>query len=279
MLTSGVLQTGSRAIRVFLTPMLILIALFPGVIVSGCSTRDEGAKKELVLYAGAATKPATDEAIEAFQSKYKATVLVTYGGSGTVLSQMMMSRAGDLYLPGSQDYMDKAEEKGVVLPETRRIVCYLVPCISVPKGNPKGIRELRDLAKPGIKVGIGEPKTVCLGDFALEIFKSAGLEEQIMKNVVVHAKSCSDVANLVILKQVDAAIGWDVFERWNPMEIESVPLRPEEITKTGNVPIAISKYTSDRELAQKFVDFLTSEEGKAIYAKHGYSVVEPKRAP
>ena len=87
-----------------------------------------------------------DELARAFESQRGVGVEITYGGSGTVLSQMMLARTGDLYIPGSQDFMDTAEAKGAVDPSTRKIVAYLVPAIAVPKGNPKNILTL---AGPG----------------------------------------------------------------------------------------------------------------------------------
>jgi len=69
---------------------------------------------------------------------------------------------------------------------------------------------------------------------------------------------------------VDAVIGWSVFQHWDPEKIETVKLKPSEILRIGYIPIAISKFTQNRALAQQFIDFLQSEEGKAIFKKYKY---------
>jgi len=37
------------------------------------------------------------------------------------------------------------------------------------------------------------------------------------------------------------------------------------------IPICVLKSTTSHELAQSFVDFVASQDGKAIFAKHGFA--------
>lgn len=53
---------------------------------------------------GAVSKPAMEEAAKAFEQRTGIKVYLTFGGSGAILSQMKLSREGDLYIPGSPDY-------------------------------------------------------------------------------------------------------------------------------------------------------------------------------
>jgi spermidine synthase len=52
--------------------------------------------------------------------------------------------------------------------------------------------------------------------------------------------------------------------------IETIPLKRYEIVRVGYIPIAVSKFTANRKLAQKFIDFVLSEEGKKIFKKYHY---------
>jgi molybdate transport system substrate-binding protein len=63
---------------------------------------------------------------------------------------------------------------------------------------------------------------------------------------------------------------WRVFQYWDPERIETIPLNKSEISRIGYIPVAIAKYTQNKALAQRFIDFLLSEEGKAIYRKYNY---------
>lgn len=235
-----------------------------------------GEKIRLIAFVGAASKPPTTEAKEAFEKANPNIVVdISFGGSGTLLNQMTLEETGDIYMPGSNDYMDKAEEKKAVAVETRKIVAYLIPMICVQRGNPKNIQSLKDLARPGVTVGLAKAGAVCLGDAADGILRSAGLEEEVKKNVITYAGSCDQTQQLVQLGEVDAVIGWDAFKHWSPDKIDVVPIAREHL-QVRNIPAAISTYTEHPEAAQKFIDFLTSEEGKEIFSKHGYSVTPPQ---
>lgn len=231
------------------------------------------AEDRLLIFAGAASKPPTEEAARVFEEKTGVKIDITFGGSGYVFSQMILGKKGDLYFPGSSDFMELAKKKGVVFPETEKHVVYLVPAINVQKGNPKQIKSLKDLIRPSLKVAIANPEGVCIGTYAVEIIeKNLTPEEKLAfkKNLINYTESCEKTATAISLKAVDAVLGWRVFQYWDPERIETIPLKKEEISRIGYIPIAISKYTQNKTLAQKFIDFLISEKGKVIYRKYNY---------
>lgn len=248
---------------------LLLIPLLWVILSCG-----EGRGKErLLVFAGAASKPPLEEVAKAFEKKTGIKVDIVFGGSGYVLNQMLLTKQGDIYFPGSSDYMELAKKKGAVFPETERIVVYLVPAINVQKGNPKKIKSLKDLTRPGLKVAIANPEGVCVGAYAVEIIEknfTPQEKEAFRRNLVNYTESCEKTATAISLKMVDAVIGWRVFQYWDPERIETIPLKKEEIIRIGYIPIAISKFTKNRELAQRFIDFVLSEEGKAIFRKYHY---------
>lgn len=227
----------------------------------------------LLAYVGSASRPAMDELTAAFNRKTGIRIDVSYGGSGTVLSQMMLSKKGDLYFPGSSDYMEKAKQLGVVDPTSERIVAFLVPALIVPKENPAGIKDLRDLLKPKVKVALANPESVCLGAYSVEILEHALSSEelQLMRNkVTTFAESCEKTAALITLGSVDGAIGWSVFGSWNPEKIQVIPLRPEYIRRIGYLPIAITRFSKKADAARRFIEYAKSREGQFLFRKHGY---------
>ncbi len=233
----------------------------------------QSSSKRVLIFAGAASKPATEETVRIFQERSGSPVDVIFGGSGFVLSQMKLAKRGDLYFPGSSDFMEVAKREGLVFPDSEKVVVYLVPAINVQKGNPKGIHTIKDLTKEGVRVAIANPETVCVGTYAVEIVEKnldPSHKEKFKKNLVNYTESCEKTANVISLRAVDAVLGWRVFQYWDPGRIETIYLRPEEIPRIGYIPIAISKFTRDKALAQKFIDFLLSSHGKAIFQKYHY---------
>jgi len=227
----------------------------------------------MLIFAGAASKPATEEAVRIFKERFGISVDVVFGGSGFVLSQMKLTKRGDLYFPGSSDFMEVAKRESLVYLDSENTVVYLLPAINVQKGNPKAIHALKDLTRGEIRLAIANPETVCVGTYAVEIFeKNLTLDEKtkVRKNIINYTESCEKTANAISLKAVDAVLGWRVFHFWDPNRIETIYLKPAEIPRIGYIPIAISKFTRNKALAQKFMDFLLSLDGKGIFRKYHY---------
>ena len=246
----------------------MFLSLIP---LAGCSGGEE---KSLTIFAGAASKPALDEAGQAFEKMTGIKVYFNYGGSGTMLSQMKLSQSGDLYIPASPDYIIKAQRDGLIDANPTRIVAYLIPVIAVQHGNPKNIQSLSDLAKTGIKVAISNPEVVSLGSYSVEILDYNHLLAEVGKNIVTQAENAAKTAALISFKSVDAVIGWHVFKDWDPENIDVVYLEPEQTPRLAYIPAAISSFVKDRESAQKFIDFLLSKPGQDIFKKWGYIATE-----
>jgi molybdate transport system substrate-binding protein len=241
------------------------------IAIGGCSGT---VSKTITAFVGSASKPPMEEAAAAFEKETGIKVYLTFGGSGTILSQIELSHSGDLYIPGSPDYMVKAENKDVIESSSIKKIAYLIPVIAVQHGNPKNIQSLADLARPGLEVGIGNPEAVCVGLYAIEILEYNHLLDQVSKNIIVNAKSCDDTATLISMKSVDAIIGWDVFHHWDPDNIDVVYLSPGQLPRIAYIPGAILKFTQDKTSSRRFLDYLVSPEGQAIFQKWGYITSE-----
>jgi molybdate transport system substrate-binding protein len=259
-------RMNSVAAKVFIGVLIL------GVWLGGFSAYSADA---LLVYAGAASKPPTEEAAKLYQQQTGVKVELVFGGSGSVLSQMRLSRQGDIYFPGSSDYMEKAKREGDVFRDSEKVIVYLVSAINVTKGNPQKIRTLKDLTRPGLRVAIANPETVCVGAYAVEIIEkefTASEKAAFQRNLVNYTESCEKTATAISLKMADAVIGWSVFEHWDPARIETVRLPAGQIPRIGYIPIAISRFTRNRKAAQRFIDFLAGPEGRKIFEQHKYFV-------
>jgi len=249
-------------------PLLLFLILLANSLGCGPDARDTSAS--LTVFCGSASKPAMEEIAARFEHETGVEVNMVFGGSGTLLSQIELSRQGDIYLPGSPDYIVIADRKGLLIAGSQRIVAYLVPAIITPAGNPANVQSLEDLARPGVRVGIGNPQTVCLGLYSVELLEASGLLEKVMKNVVTFGASCSKTANLAAMGQLDAILGWKVFHSWNPDRMTYVPIDPQKIPRISYIPIAIPVFTRDPELSKSFIDFVLSPGGMSVYRDLGY---------
>ncbi|MHC5054836.1 MAG: molybdate ABC transporter substrate-binding protein [Planctomycetota bacterium] len=235
-----------------------------------------GKAPELVLYCGAGVRPAAAALIGAFEERHSIRVSATYAGSGKLLGQLASSRRGDLFMPGSGFYVDKAVEQDLAIADTKRIAAYFVPVIFVRKGNPLGVATLADFAKMKMRVGLGDERAVAIGRRSKQLFEKSGVAyDEVLRNVVCRSGTVNELGVAIQMKTVDATIVWDANARQFEDAGDIVEIPPEE-NIVSTIPIAVLSFSRHPDEAKRFVEFVTSEEGRRILREHRYTVDPPK---
>jgi len=226
------------------------------------------------LFCGAGIRPQGAELVEEFGREHGVNFECDYAGSEVLISRIKLTRQGDLYMPGDVHYVELAEKEGLIA--SKKTVCYFVPVIQVRKGNPKNIRTLHDLIRPGIKLGLGDPKACAIGRKSSKIFAKNDIsEEKVNENVKFRSLTVGELGNHVKLGTLDAAIVWDAVAAFSPKETEVVSIaRDQNIIST--VAVGVLKSAQHPELAAEFVEFITSKRGKEVFEKHHYATSLPE---
>jgi molybdate transport system substrate-binding protein len=256
--------------------VLALVIVFAGmvgfVVLYGHNTQDSSNKGvELTVYLCAAAKKPWQELVSEFERRTGIRVNAIYGSSGRLYALIKISGQGDVYAPASLYYMAKAVRDGLVYNDTVHPVAYLIPAIIVPKGNPADIRELNDLLKHGVKIAIGEPSHVVIGQYAVKVFKHNDMWPRVKDNIVVYAENFAKLASLVAMGAVDAIIGWHVAHYWYPNSTEIIWLKPGEVPEVSYIPIGVLKTSKNPKAAIEFIQFVTeSDYAHKVWAKYHY---------
>mgnify|MGYP005832601249 CR=1 FL=1 len=230
----------------------------------------------LLLYSGAGLRPAIEEIVAAFGRRTGVRVDVDYAGSGILVSRIQLSRRGDVFLPGEMEYVEELAAKGLV--RSRRPVAWLVPAILVKKGNPAGIRSLRDLARPGLRLGLGNPEACQIGRTAEALFRKNGIDlETIRERTAFSSLTVNELGVQVEVGQIDAAIVWEPIARLHEKAAGTVSI-PAEENVVSPVGAAVLSVSEDPRAAEDFVRFLEAEESRAVFARLGYRVSPPEGA-
>jgi molybdate transport system substrate-binding protein len=228
----------------------------------------------LLVHAGAGIRPPLDELGKKFEERTGIEVEYGYKGSGCLLAEICFSQRGDLYIPGELFYVEQARERGFV--EDARVVAQMSTVVIVQKGNPKEIRGLKDLTRPGLRLGMGDPEAVAVGRAANETLVKAGILKDVEKNVEMRALNVVELGIGVKLKHLDGAIVWDAIAHLFEGDVETLTL-PDQWRTDCPIPVAVLKFSSDMQAAKRFLSFLASEEAAKVFVRHGYGLPpEPK---
>jgi molybdate transport system substrate-binding protein len=247
-------------------------------LLAGCrqpvSTTDTPPPATLLLYCGAGIRAPVAELAETFSGRHGMKLECDYAGSEVLLSRIRLTGQGDLYLPGDVYYVQQAEAAGLVAEQAT--VCYLVPVILVPRGNPKGIHAPRDLLQAGVKVGLGDTQACAIGRNCEQIFERAGISAKALADhVAFRSLTVNELGTDVALGALDAAIVWDAVAVSFADQTEVIGI-PAEQNVVSTVAIGVLRSSRQPELAQQFVAFLTSPEAQAVFARHHYTTSPPE---
>lgn len=246
-----------------------------GFFLSACHPNSEmdAEKPELLFFCGAGLRAPVAEAIAAFEKENGVTIATDYAGSEHLLGKIKPTRTGDLYLPGDRRYVDLLAGSGLV--KSRHTVCWFVPAILVAKGNPKGIRSLEDLLRPGVKVGVGDENACAIGKTTRKIFENNGHDwAEVAKGFTYAAPTVNALGEHIEVGSLDAAIVWDGVATGYVDKAQAVPI-PLERNVISTVEIAVLSCARHPEAAEKFAAFLSSEPGRALFRRHGFTVDPP----
>jgi molybdate transport system substrate-binding protein len=248
---------------------LVALAVLLFVGVCGCG---RGERPVLRLYCGAGMRPPVAELAAEFGRDRGVVIESDYGGSAVLLSRIKLSREGDLYIPGDVRYVQQARADGLIASSVD--ACYSVPVILVANRAAKPVRSLADLAAPGLRVGLGEPTACAIGEVTKEILDRAGIGEQVQANVVFNSLTVNELGLQIKSGKLDATIVWDAIARQYANVAEIVEIE-RDANVISTIPVAVLESSRRPELAREFQKFVTSERGREIWARHGFTASPP----
>ncbi len=238
---------------------------------TGCRRQPGAENQELILYCGAGIRPAVAEAIEAFQAGHDVRILADYAGSEVLLSKVRLTQKGDLYMPGERHYVQLAAETGIIA--ASQPVFYWKPVILVAKGNPKRIRDLKDLLQEGMRIGLGDPRACAIGSTSRSLLQKNGIEwSDIADNLKFQSQTVNELGLQIQAGALDAVIVWDSIARFYESHGDAITIDDHK-NIVSSVDIGILTFSRSPAAAEAFVDFLLSPQGRAIFHKHHYSTV------
>jgi molybdate transport system substrate-binding protein len=218
----------------------------------------------ITVFAAASLTAAFTEVGDAFTKKYPdAKATFSFDASSALVTQITQGAPADVFASADIANMDKLTTAGLNGSEPVVFATNLLTII-VPKGNPKGITGVADLAKPENKVVLCASEVPC-GKYAKQILDSAGVAvtpvslEQTVKGVVTKVTAGEADAGIVYVTDVQAAS-----DKADMVEI------PADINVVAQYPIASVKASANQDTDAAFIEFLTGPEGQAILAKYGF---------
>ncbi|WP_027092859.1 sulfate ABC transporter substrate-binding protein [Cohnella thermotolerans] len=282
-------------------------AAAPGGASASASAAGSGGSVTLVIGAYSVAKDALQEILPAFRAEWKAKTgqdvkfQESYEASGTQARAIAGGFEADVAVLSMEGDIDKVKQAGLIRGDWKAgddggMVTRSIVVMGTRPGNPLGIREFDDLAKPGVKVLYPNPQTSGGAQWDINAIYGAGLkeaEEREGKKDEAAAKAflasvhrnveSMDKSGRASMAAFEYGVG-DVIVTYENELLARIAqgVKYDVVTPSRTIlienPAAVVDVNADkhgvREAADAFVAYLHGEKAQTIFAEHGFRPVK-----
>lgn len=238
------------------------------------------APQTLVVYAASSLTRAFTAIGTEFEERHAGVrVIFNFAGSQALATQIEHGAVADVFASADSVEMDRMQEKGllaadpVVFAENRLVVV-------VPAANPAELSNLRDLARPGVRIIVGQ-ENVPIGRFTRQVLANlnedaaygSAFREAVLANVRSEELNVRQVLAKVVLGEADAGFVYVSDITGSTANLTTLAI-PDFANVRAAYPIALLASTNERELAEKFFAFMQTPAAQDILQESGLLTME-----
>ncbi len=248
---------------------LACIALVTALL-QGCAPADSS--RTLHVYAASSLAESFFAMEEAFEVAHPGTdVVLAFAGSQVLRLQIEQGAPADVFASADPAHMQALVERGRV--RDGRVFAHNQLVLIVPPGNPARIESFRDLPRAS-RLVIGT-ENVPVGSYARRVLRRAeaagdgGFAASVLARVASEESNVRLVRAKVELGEADAAIVYrsDTVAAGGVRAIEI----PPALNVNADYSIGIVEGSANGALAEAWLAFVLSGEGRRLLARHGFA--------
>ena len=262
--------------RIFALPLLL------GFLLTACGTAaiQPPAAKTLNVFAAASLTGAFGDIGKAFEAANPGvTVTFNFAGSQVLQTQIQQGAPADVFASASATNMDPLVTAGFVDKAADQIFVTNKLIVILPPTNPANVQTLQDLAKPGLKIILGDV-SVPAGKYSRQILDNLSKDPtygtdfgtKVLDNVVSNETDVKQVVSKVQLGEGDAGIVY-ISDGIAAPTLKTIPI-PDAVNVIAKYPIAPLHKSANPDLAAKFVAYVLSADGQATLKKWGLTPIQ-----
>lgn len=225
----------------------------------------------VTVFAAASLTDCLKEIAAVYERQTGERIVFNFAASSFLARQIEEGAPADVFFSADEAKMDALQQLGLVLEKTRVSLLSNSLVIVVTADSTLKITSAKELAIPAItRIALAEPRTVPAGIYAKDYLEHAGLWATVKGKVVptnnVRAALAAVESGNVevgIVYRTDAAISKQVKIAYEIPSSEGPAI---------SYPVAVLKEAADPEAAERFLDYLGSEEADRVFREYGFVV-------
>lgn len=258
------------------TRAVLLLAL----LTTACGPRvasSANGRREIVVFAASSLTDVLGEVKTTWEQRTPdVKVTINFGASSILRTQLEQGARADLFITADEQQMALAASHTLLAGPARTVASNRLVLI-VPAKNPGRIAEVRDLARPGVRlvttsddVPIGHYTRTALASMDQSPEYGADFSSRVLANVVTQETNVRAVVAKIQLGEGDAAIVYSSDVTAGVREQLRVIAIPDQFNVVAKYPAALlagSKHSAD---ARALLGYLESTDGQATFQRFGF---------
>ena len=225
--------------------------------------------EELTVSAAASLTNAFPDIARRFEEQHPGvTVIFNFAASGPLFQQIAQGAPVDIFASADQKTMDQAQEKGLLVPASRKNFVGNSLVLIVPQDSRLSLTGPKDLTSPAVKrVAVGNPVSVPAGRYTKGALAEANLWEPLQPKFII-GESVRQVLDYVGRGEVDAGFVYATDAAIAKGKVKTVA----EVAGHQPIvyPVALVAASQKKALGRQFLEFLATPESVAILSKYGF---------
>ena len=228
----------------------------------------------LTMFAAASLTDAMKDVAKLWEAGGHAPIRFNFGASSTLARQMEQGASANLFASADTQWMDYAQQRNLILPDTRRDLLgnQLVLVMAKSAAHPVTIApgfDLGSILGANGRLAVGDPSNVPAGIYAQQALTKLGLWQAIQPRLAP-AENVRSALLLVERGEAPAGIVYQTDVAVSP-SLAVVGVFPETSHDPIVYPFAITR-SGDTSEARAFIAFLTAPASEAAFRQRGFSV-------
>ena len=245
-----------------------------GLLATACSQQQEKAEP-LVVLAAASLQEALNAEADAWAAQGHPRPTLSFAASSALARQVESGAPADLFLSADEKWMDTVEKDGALKAGSRRDLLTNSIVLIAPKASAASV-DLTNAASLDAALGKGrlamaDPDAVPAGKYGKAALEHLKLWDKLASKV---ARADNVRSALALVESGEAPLG--IVYTTDAAASKSVRVLatfPEDSHPPIRYPVAVLAASKNAQAAG-FEQFLTSDQGRAIFAKHGFGAAK-----
>jgi molybdate transport system substrate-binding protein len=250
-----------------------IAAAAAGLVLAG-TVQISHADGEVTVFAAASLTDVLKAAAASWQTKGNGAVVLSFGSSSTIAKQVEAGAPADVFASADEKWMSYLSDKNLMEAST----------IHRPIGNdlvlvgPADAADIAISSSPNLagalnggRIAMGDPKSVPAGRYGEQALTKLGLWDSV-KDSIAPAENVRAALALVQRGEAPLGVVYTTDAR-GAKGVKVVGTFPDDSHDPIVYPIGIVA-GHNRPEVKGFFDFLSSDEGKALFKSYGFKILE-----